>query len=138
MSDMAIDDVPFSQVWVGLGIHFTYEEELDLVTKGVKLEYNAADLYTRNIDLSSNFLSGSIPNEISSLHYLHSLNLSHKQLVGRIPENVGNMVNLESLDLSNNNLSGEIPKSMSRLTFLQVLNLSCNNLCGKIPTSTQL
>uniref|UniRef100_A0A2N9FSR9 Uncharacterized protein n=1 Tax=Fagus sylvatica TaxID=28930 RepID=A0A2N9FSR9_FAGSY len=116
----------------------SYIENLMLVPKGEELEYENNLKYVRIIDLSSNNLSGSIPDEISVLLELRFLNLSQNHLTGKIPEKIGNMKVLESVDLSQNHLSGEIPPSMSNLTFLSYLDLSYNNLSGKIPSSTQL
>ncbi|XP_076948160.1 receptor-like protein EIX2 [Bidens hawaiensis] len=90
------------------------------------------------IDLSCNNLTGSIPDELTSLHELIALNLSRNALYGEIPPNIGLMKSLLQLDLSRNNLSGQIPTSMSELTLLNYLNVSCNNLSGRIPLSTQL
>ncbi|CAI9290206.1 unnamed protein product [Lactuca saligna] len=67
----------------------------------------------KNIDLSSNNLTGPIPYEVTKLYGLHALNLSKNSLLGEIPETIGQMKQLETLDLSRNNLSGEMPSSMS-------------------------
>ncbi|XP_030934033.1 receptor-like protein EIX2 isoform X1 [Quercus lobata] len=116
----------------------TYFESLMLVPKGRELRYEENLIFVSIIDLSSNNLSGSIPNEISVLFQLHFLNLSRNHLTGKIPEKIGTMKELESIDLSRNHLSGEIPPSMSNLTFLSYLDLSYNNFSGRIPLSTQL
>ncbi|KAJ9679411.1 hypothetical protein PVL29_021367 [Vitis rotundifolia] len=113
-------------------------EDLSLVVKGRKSEYDSILALVRTIDFSSNNLSGSIPAEILSLSGLRFLNLSRNHLIGRIPEKVGSMGTLESLDLSRNHLSGAIPESMANLSFLDHLDLSYNNLSGTIPSSTQL
>ncbi|RVW13446.1 Receptor-like protein 12 [Vitis vinifera] len=118
-------------------MHLKYED-LSLVVKGRKSEYDSILALVRTIDFSSNNLSGSIPAEISSLSGLRFLNLSENHLIGRIPEKVGSMETLESLDLSRNHLSGAIPESMTNLSFLDHLDLSYNNLLGTIPSSTQL
>ncbi|XP_059629269.1 receptor-like protein EIX1 [Cornus florida] len=115
-----------------------YMNSFSLVIKGREAEYNKNLGLVRCIDLSSNNLSGSIPDEFSSLHALQYLNLSHNQITGKIPKNIGGMAMLESFDLSRNHLSGEIPQSMCNLTFLSYLNLSYNNFFGRIPSSTQL
>ncbi|CAL8998151.1 unnamed protein product [Prunus brigantina] len=86
-----------------------------------------------SLDLSSNNLSGEIPEELTSLIGLVLLNLSNNLLTGRIPSKIGDMRNLEELDLSMNRLSGEISRSMVELNFLAYLNLSYNNLTGQIP-----
>ncbi|KAK7860992.1 receptor-like protein eix2 [Quercus suber] len=116
----------------------TYFESLMLIPKGEELRYEENLIFVSIIDLSSNNLSGSIPNEISVLFQLNFLNLSRNHLTGKIPEKIGTMKELESIDLSRNHLSGEIPPSMSNLTFLSYLDLSYNNFSGRIPSSTQL
>ncbi|KAF7087889.1 hypothetical protein CFC21_091050 [Triticum aestivum] len=91
-----------------------------------------------SIDLSLNYLTGEIPDEITSLNGLLSLNLSWNHLSQKIPSKIGDMKSLESLDLSRNNISDEVPTSLSDLTYLSSLDLSYNNLAGRIPTGRQL
>ncbi|KAL5568476.1 hypothetical protein UlMin_025051, partial [Ulmus minor] len=110
----------------------------NVMWKGIDREFGENLKYLRSIDLSSNKLSGEIPESITLLK-LQSLNLSRNRLTGSIPENFSPMSNaLESLDLSRNQLSGRIPESFSSLTSLSKLDLSYNKLTGRIPRSTQL
>ncbi|XP_066333293.1 receptor-like protein EIX1 [Miscanthus floridulus] len=88
--------------------------------------------------LSSNKLTGEIPEEIVVLDALVNLNLSRNHLTGVIPKKIGEMRSLQSLDLSRNMLSGEIPATLSNLTFLCYLELSYNDLTGRIPSGVQL
>ncbi|XP_074282165.1 receptor-like protein EIX2 isoform X2 [Silene latifolia] len=90
------------------------------------------------IDLSSNYLVGTIPEELTNIYALFALNLSYNHLTGYIPENIGNLKKVESLDLSNNHLSGTIPQSLSSISWLSKLNLSNNHLHGPIPAGRQL
>jgi Leucine-rich repeat (LRR) protein len=53
-----------------------YTDSLSVITKGQKLEYTTGIAYMINIDLSSNSLTGQIPEEIGRLIALKSLNLS--------------------------------------------------------------
>uniref|UniRef100_A0A0D9XT93 Leucine-rich repeat-containing N-terminal plant-type domain-containing protein n=1 Tax=Leersia perrieri TaxID=77586 RepID=A0A0D9XT93_9ORYZ len=112
---------------------------LPVVTKHQEryYEYGSLPLET-SIDLSSNQLSGVIPEWIVSLDALNNLNLSCNYLSGKIPEKLGIIKSLESLDLSRNKLSGEIPSSLSNLTALSYLDLSYSNLTGVIPSGSQL
>ncbi|KAJ0967197.1 hypothetical protein J5N97_024114 [Dioscorea zingiberensis] len=119
-------------------LHYNYLESLLINAKGRQTEYTKVLLLVTSIDLSSNRLSGEIPQELSKLHGLRFLNLSNNLFNGKIPENIGDMNHLESLDLSMNSLSGTIPSSISTLNFLSHLNLSHNRLSGKIPSGTQL
>ncbi|KAG9441197.1 hypothetical protein H6P81_017051 [Aristolochia fimbriata] len=106
--------------------------------KGVELENSGNLGFMKHINLSSNNLSGDIPEELTHLLGRHSLNLSSNSLKEGIPKKIGELKKLESLDLSKNKLSGEIPSSISNLNFLSKLNLSYNNLSGPIPAGFQL
>ncbi|WKA07350.1 hypothetical protein VitviT2T_025191 [Vitis vinifera] len=109
-----------------------------LVMKGIEYEYDKTLGLLAGMDLSSNKLSGEIPEELTDLHGLIFLNLSNNHLQGKIPVKIGAMTSLESLDLSMNGLSGVIPQGMANISFLSSLNLSYNNLSGKIPSGTQI
>ena len=112
------------------------------VLKGQELNYGSIDgvldTSMMTIDLSSNNLTGEIPEEIVFLDGLVNLNLSRNHLSGVVPSKIGEMKSLESLDLSRNKLSGEISISRSNLTFLSYLDLSYNCLTRRIPSGPQL
>ncbi|KAK6250590.1 hypothetical protein SCA6_004595, partial [Theobroma cacao] len=84
-------------------------EHLTEVIKGRSLEYTKTLRFLVSMDLSSNKLEGSIPEELALLTGLIGLNLSHNQLSGQFPNKIGKLESLESLDLSFNELSGMIP-----------------------------
>ncbi|CAD6255159.1 unnamed protein product [Miscanthus lutarioriparius] len=115
---------------------------LSTVWKGQELNYGSVkrieDTSMTSIDLSSNDLTGEIPEEIVVLDALVNLNLSRNHLTGVIPKGIGEMRSLQSLDLSRNMLSGKIPATLSNLTFLSYLELSYNDLTGRIPSGVQL
>ncbi|XP_017979724.1 PREDICTED: brassinosteroid LRR receptor kinase [Theobroma cacao] len=119
-------------------VELNYVDEALLVWKGTKQMYAKILGLLLIIDLSSNKLTGEIPQEISSLQELIALNLSRNFLTGQIPQKIGQLRQLQSLDLSRNKISGSIPPSLSELTFLGSLDLSYNYLSGKIPSGTQL
>ncbi|PON50627.1 LRR domain containing protein [Parasponia andersonii] len=84
-----------------------------------------------NLDLSRNYINGSIPPFIKELRDLASLDLSFNHLSGEIFERLMGLDKLQFLDLSNNNLSGGIPTSMClRLPSIYWLKLSDNSLSG--------
>lgn len=116
---------------------YNYVEKARVRWKGNDYEYERYIGLFRVIDLSSNGLTGEIPNEITSLFELVAPNLSRNGLTGLIPHNINQLKQLESLDLSENHLSGRIPVTMADLTFLSYLDLY-NKLLGRIPSSTQL
>ncbi|XP_057792747.1 receptor-like protein EIX1 isoform X2 [Salvia miltiorrhiza] len=120
-------------------IVITEDIEYSLVQwKGRESEYRKNLALLKLIDLSSNRLTGGIPQSFSTMKELISLNLSRNNLTGDIIPDIAGMEMLECLDLATNRLSGKIPMGMAQLHYLDVLDLSGNNLTGKIPTSTQL
>lgn len=87
----------------------------------------------KELDLSNNEISGSIPPEIGNLTNLTILNLSNNNISGSIPPEVGKLENLTNLDLGNNNISGNIPAEVGNLSHLTSLNLGSNDLTGSVP-----
>lgn len=95
--------------------------------------------YIEIIDLRSNSLTGTFPNQTSQFLRLRSLIVSNNSLEGTLPYILGTYTELETIDLSHNRLSGLIPSSLFNSTRLTNLDLSYNNFTGPIPSlnSTQ-
>ncbi|KAI0503506.1 hypothetical protein KFK09_014440 [Dendrobium nobile] len=85
------------------------------------------------INLSNNFLIGSIPSSFQNCSNLKALVLEHNNLSGQIPHSFGKLVQLQTLHLSNNDLSGPIHQSLQNCTNLETLDLGNNNLNDSIP-----
>ncbi|XP_058082365.1 receptor-like protein EIX1 [Magnolia sinica] len=115
-----------------------YEQNITEVAEGLKLHYNKTLYLVTMIDLSSNHLSGEIPEELARLSKLQGLNLSRNHLIGNIPKKIDGLRQLQSLDLSWNQLSSTIRQSLLALNFLTSLDLSYNKLFGQIPSGSQL
>ncbi|KAJ4816176.1 Leucine-rich receptor-like protein kinase family protein [Rhynchospora pubera] len=114
--------------------------ELPLYSKpynGSRQQYKQLTALPPTINLGTNQLNGTIPEEIGHLIMLHVLDLSQNNISGPIPNSLGNLTNLETLDLSRNNLSGIIPASLGQLNFLSTFTVAFNNLSGPIPTGGQ-
>ena len=114
-----------------------------------------------HLDVSNNFLTGTIPFELSTLgqelHYLfvgennftpgpfptfihdnmlalRELEMQDASLTGQIPAGISSMTNLILLDLSRNSLAGAVPAEITQnLENLQFLLLNDNNLNGQAP-----
>jgi len=110
-----------------------YDFNVLVMWKGNDYMFWNPDVLLSSIDLSSNNLTGAIPNQIGYLVGLVSMNLSRNNLHGEIPSDIGNLSLLEFLDLSRNNFSGNIPSTLPNIDGLGVLDLSNNNLSGRIP-----
>ncbi|KAL3660890.1 hypothetical protein V7S43_013907 [Phytophthora oleae] len=57
----------------------------------------------RELDLSSNFLSGYVPDTLSRLSALRTLRLDRNYFVGAIPSSLAQLTKLEFLELQGNN-----------------------------------
>jgi hypothetical protein len=85
--------------------------------------------------LSSNRLSGPIPETIGNLRNVKALELESNTLSGTLPASLSNMEDLEALLLGSNELSGTLPPDLSQATGLKVVNFENNNLAGTIPST---
>ncbi|KAM1496707.1 hypothetical protein ACFXTO_031280 [Malus domestica] len=90
--------------------------------------------YLQEIDLTRNYLNGTIPPEWSSLQ-LVNISLIGNRLTGPIPVEFGNIITLKSLDLSSNSLSGALPEELGNFPNLERMLLSSNNFTGYLPDS---
>ncbi|KAI9085932.1 hypothetical protein K1719_032009 [Acacia pycnantha] len=79
-------------------------------------------------------LSGFLPSEFGYLTHLQQLDLSHNYLNGSIPRSFARLP-LVALNLSCNPISGPIPKEMGGITTLEELFLRDNLLEGTLPSS---
>jgi len=119
-----------------------------------------ANLKLKNLDLSDNFLTGTIPQHFFtySIVDLHNNSLSgelprisyagypiqffsifQNNLGGSIPESIGFLEGLTHLDLSENRFTGQIPADLNNLVNLQYLFMQHNNFeAGTMPSLWKL
>ncbi|XP_020975737.1 probable LRR receptor-like serine/threonine-protein kinase RFK1 isoform X4 [Arachis ipaensis] len=126
-----------------------YHPEKDNFSHVVRIEFKWYNLpgtlppqmvklpYLREIDLSLNYLNGTIPKEWASMK-LTTIALMANRLSGEIPKELGNITTLVNLDLEANQLSGHVPSQLGNLINLQRLVLSSNNLSGTLPETFAL
>ncbi|KAL8140224.1 hypothetical protein V2J09_006245 [Rumex salicifolius] len=84
------------------------------------------------MDLSRNYISGSIPTFLAKLP-LTKLALTGNQINGSIPNEIGELSTLEELVLEDNLLRGQLPHTLGNLKSLKRLLLAANNFTGTIP-----
>ncbi|KAG7571974.1 Leucine rich repeat 4, partial [Arabidopsis suecica] len=114
-----------------------YISSMEIVHKGVDIEFEKIRTDFVAIDFSRNRFYGKIPESIGLLKGLRFLNLSNNAFTSNIPQSLANMTNLEALDLSRNQLSGQIPRDLGELSFLSTMNFAHNKLEGPIPHGAQ-
>lgn len=110
--------------------------KLKLQEKGLKgfISDSLGCLYNlKEVNLSYNLLSGSVPAELFQLQHIETLDLSFNNLSGTIPI-VKGFQSIQSFNISSNLFSGELPGfgMASNLTALIVYN---NSFTGHIPTN---
>lgn len=87
------------------------------------------------LDISTNFLSGHLQLEFEAPN-MEALILSSNNITGPVPETLCKLQNLKYLDLSTNSFVGELPACFP-MPYLRSLLLSKNNFSGKFPTLIQ-
>ncbi|CAM9645988.1 unnamed protein product [Ectocarpus sp. 8 AP-2014] len=85
------------------------------------------------LDLSSNGLTGKIPEALTGLVSLERLDLHRNRFHGIIPAELGQLPRLKFLRLSSNGLSGKIPEEVASMPTLELLDCSNNNLSDVLP-----
>ena len=93
----------------------------------------------RKLILRGNLFRGygeyyAIPPEIGKQTELKELDLSSNYIGGSIPSTFGNLSSLEYLNLSNIGLIGSIPRELCQLTNMVELSLHLNSITGEILT----
>ena len=83
--------------------------------------------------MSSNNLSGTIPEFIGFLPDLRIGNFASNTFTGSISNALGQLTSLEELRIADNFFTGNIPIQLLRLTDLQVFTFDNNDLTGTLP-----
>lgn len=115
---------------------------LTLVSLGIwgKLPNKIEESFTllQVLDLSSNFLFGSIPPKISTMVNLQSLTLDENYFNTTLPNWFDSLFNLTFLSLKKNHFKGSFPFSLCKIKKLEVISLSQNELSGELPSFNSL
>ncbi|CAK9325271.1 unnamed protein product [Citrullus colocynthis] len=88
----------------------------------------------RDLDLTYNFISGSIPRQFGRIPLL-TFSIIGNRLSGEIPPEIGDIASLEELILEDNQIGGNLSENLGKLTSLRRLLVSSNNITGSIPES---
>jgi hypothetical protein len=106
--------------------HFESDTNWECNFHGITCNKNELSI----MDLSNNYLEGSIPSEIAGFNRLQEIHLEGNQLKGSIPPEFGNLDSLTNLGLSYNLLEGTIPQGVKNLLTgnLTTLKIQSNNI----------
>ncbi|MCL7031522.1 hypothetical protein MKW94_016154 [Papaver nudicaule] len=88
--------------------------------------------FLQEIDLSRNYLNGTIPKSWSTLP-LTNLSLLANSINGSIPKEIGDIVTLLDLNFQDNQLGGSLPPELGKLKSLRRFLFSGNNFTGILP-----
>ncbi|XP_039687024.1 probable leucine-rich repeat receptor-like serine/threonine-protein kinase At3g14840 [Medicago truncatula] len=91
--------------------------------------------YLQIIDLTRNYLGGTIPKEWGSMMNINKISLIGNRLTGSIPVEIANITTLQDLELWNNQLSGNLPPELGYLSQIRRLQISSNNFTGELPAT---
>ena len=80
-------------------------------------------------------ISGTIPSSFGNLQSLLLMDFDYNELTGTLPDSLWTLVSLRQLDLNDNNLSGTLSEDVGLLTELRFIQVDNNNLIGTIPIS---
>ncbi|XVE63321.1 hypothetical protein DITRI_Ditri07aG0010700 [Diplodiscus trichospermus] len=120
-------------------VKLPYLQEIDLsrnfLNGTIPPEWGSTQLV--NISLLGNRLTGPIPKEIGNISTLKSISAEFNKLSGALPPELGNLSNIERIFFSSNNFTGEIPETFAKLTALKDFRISDNHFTGKIPDLIQ-
>ncbi|XVF77048.1 hypothetical protein PTKIN_Ptkin14bG0008600 [Pterospermum kingtungense] len=109
---------------------------LDLSSNSIHGDLPLLPLETNVFFISNNSLSGEISSQICNASSVQYLDLSHNYLSGTIPQCFGNLSSsLSLLNLRENKLHGIIPPTFTKDCQLKNLNLNGNQLEGPLPRS---
>ncbi|KAF3639725.1 putative glutaredoxin-C5-like [Capsicum annuum] len=87
------------------------------------------------LDLSNNYLSGTINTTFNAENRLSIINLYGNKLKGKVPPSLINCRYLEFLDLGDNELNDTFPSLLGGLPGLKILSFRSNKLHGPISDS---
>ncbi|XP_010685574.2 leucine-rich repeat receptor-like protein kinase TDR [Beta vulgaris subsp. vulgaris] len=139
LSDISYVDLSSNKLTGGVPESITHALKLEYFNVSNNLELgDALPPKLWSLPVLSNFsatscnISGNIP-PFQSCKTLSVVELSSNHLSGNMPETVTDCQGVRIIDLSHNNLSGEIPEKLGHSTGLLLLNVSFNDISGSIP-----
>jgi len=138
LSVLALDDNILTGktdvIWNSMqSLEFAYLEDNDF-TGTLPSDVSKFNSVLINLDVSSNRLSGALPEDLFQLNHLEILDLHDNQFDSTIPQTIPeNNDRMKFVALHRNGLTGTIPSTMANLRRLSHLDVTSNQLTGTIP-----
>ncbi|KAH6757014.1 anaphase promoting complex 10 [Perilla frutescens var. hirtella] len=127
---------PCKDGWKGVTCKRNSVKRIDLDKLNLTGELDASSLCVAEalavLNLSSNNVVGTLPEEISQCRSLTQINLHGNSFSGNLPASLSRLGNLRRLDVSDNGFSGNIP-GLARISGLLTFLVQDNQLSGGIP-----
>lgn len=89
--------------------------------------------HVKNLWLSNNKISSPLPSGLGMMTKLQDLELETNYFTGSIPTEMYSLTNLQNLYLHDNILTGQFSPLFSQMTNLKVLDLDTNYISGELP-----
>ncbi|RWR96285.1 putative leucine-rich repeat receptor-like serine/threonine-protein kinase isoform X1 [Cinnamomum micranthum f. kanehirae] len=120
-------------------VKLPYLQQIDLTRNYLNGTIPAAwgSMQLVKISLLGNRLTGPIPVELWNISTLKYLILEANLFSGPLSPKIGNLVNIDEIQISSNAFSGELPTSLGNLSSLKDFRISDSNFTGKIPDFIQ-
>eukprot|EP00584_Thalassiosira_punctigera_P010890 CAMPEP_0172545930 /NCGR_PEP_ID=MMETSP1067-20121228/15767_1 /TAXON_ID=265564 ORGANISM="Thalassiosira punctigera, Strain Tpunct2005C2" /NCGR_SAMPLE_ID=MMETSP1067 /ASSEMBLY_ACC=CAM_ASM_000444 /LENGTH=984 /DNA_ID=CAMNT_0013332767 /DNA_START=290 /DNA_END=3244 /DNA_ORIENTATION=+ len=146
-----LEELDISFNWLSSTIPAEYGNMISLTSLSLNSNYNDNDGYftwgikgklpiqlgklknLQHINLSNNYLTGTLTTEIGQLYLLQTMNLQNNFLQGPIPPEYSNSVTLKEILLQDNNIDGEsfgMPEEICRLPDLELARVDCDVSCS--------
>ncbi|KAJ9671358.1 hypothetical protein PVL29_025179 [Vitis rotundifolia] len=120
-------------------VKLPYLQEIDLTRNylngSIPEEWGSTKLV--NISLLGNRLTGPIPKELGNISTLANFSVEFNQLSGVLPPELGNLPSIKKMHLTSNKFTGELPETFAKLTTLKDFRIGDNNFTGTIPKLIQ-
>ncbi|RLN12964.1 LRR receptor-like serine/threonine-protein kinase HSL2 [Panicum miliaceum] len=98
-----------------------------------ELPRNVTAMRLVEFDVSTNQLTGDIPEAFGDLKNLTFLSLYKNKFTGAIPATIGLLPRLRDIRIQDNQFSGELPPELGKHSPFANLDVGNNNLSGRLP-----
>uniref|UniRef100_M4CN72 non-specific serine/threonine protein kinase n=1 Tax=Brassica campestris TaxID=3711 RepID=M4CN72_BRACM len=85
------------------------------------------------LQIDYNGISGDLPTSLANLKKLKHFHMNNNSITGQIPPEYSSLSDVLHFLMDNNKLTGYLPPELSQMASLKIIDLSSNKLTGEIP-----